>query len=78
MRSEKWSRNEVCPSSQLRADLVSSYALCGFSNLGAVGVQLGAYAALAPSRLGDCAQVAPRALVAGSVACFMTACVAGE
>ncbi|CAN8022079.1 unnamed protein product, partial [Ixodes persulcatus] len=61
----------------LRADLVSSYALCGFSNLGAVGVQLGAYAALAPSRLGDCAQVAPRALVAGSVACFMTACVAG-
>ncbi|XP_040061725.1 solute carrier family 28 member 3-like [Ixodes scapularis] len=61
----------------LRADLVSSYALCGFSNLGAVGVQLGAYAALAPSRLGDCAQVAPRALVAGSVACFMTACVTG-
>ncbi|CAN7940330.1 unnamed protein product [Ixodes hexagonus] len=62
----------------LRAHLVSSFALCGFSNLCAVGVQLAAYTSLTPSRLGDCARVAARALVSGSVACFMTACCAGE
>lgn len=60
-----------------RAQLVCTHALCGFSSIGALGVQLGAYAALAPGRLPDCARVAGRALVAGSVACFMTACTAG-
>ncbi|XP_077512859.1 solute carrier family 28 member 3-like [Amblyomma americanum] len=60
-----------------RAQLVCTHALCGFSSVGALGVQLGAYAALAPGRLSDCARVAGRALVAGSVACFMTACTAG-
>ncbi|KAH7966531.1 hypothetical protein HPB49_017342 [Dermacentor silvarum] len=61
----------------LRSQLLCAHALCGFSSLGALGVQLGAYAALAPERLSDCARVAGRALVAGSLACFMTACTAG-
>ncbi|KAH6939536.1 hypothetical protein HPB50_019218 [Hyalomma asiaticum] len=62
----------------LRSQLVCAHALCGFSNLGALGVQLGAYAVFAPERLPDCARVAGRALIAGSLACFMTACTAGE
>ncbi|XP_065296516.1 uncharacterized transporter YutK-like isoform X1 [Dermacentor albipictus] len=61
----------------LRSQLLCAHALCGFSSLGALGVQLGAYATLAPERLSDCARVAGRALVAGSLACFMTACTAG-
>ncbi|XP_077512953.1 solute carrier family 28 member 3-like [Amblyomma americanum] len=61
----------------LRAQLICTHALCGFSSVGALGVQLGACAALAPHRLPDCARVAGRALAAGSVACFMTACTAG-
>ncbi|XP_077553725.1 solute carrier family 28 member 3-like [Haemaphysalis longicornis] len=60
-----------------RAEMVCTFALCGFSNLGALGVQLGTYAALAPERLPDCSRVAMRALIAGWVACFMTACTAG-
>lgn len=33
---------------------------------------------MAPTRTGDMAKVAMRALFAGTIACFMTACVAGE
>ncbi|KAL3175241.1 hypothetical protein MRX96_010862 [Rhipicephalus microplus] len=61
----------------LRSQMLCAHALCGFSNLGALGVQLGAYAVLAPERLSDCARVAGRAVIAGSLACFMTACTAG-
>ncbi|XP_075535479.1 putative transporter YutK [Dermacentor variabilis] len=60
-----------------RAQLICTHALCGFSSLAALGVQLGVFAALAPERLPDCARVAGRALVAGSIACFLTACTAG-
>ncbi|XP_064470798.1 solute carrier family 28 member 3-like [Ornithodoros turicata] len=61
----------------VRAELICTYALCGFSNLGSIGVQLGAFSAMMPTRLKDCSEVATRAFISGSMACFMTACVAG-
>jgi len=60
-----------------RAKLISTYALCGFANMGSIGVQLGGFGILAPSRRGDLAELAMRAMITGNVACFMTACVAG-
>ncbi|MEM8721916.1 MAG: NupC/NupG family nucleoside CNT transporter [Cyanobacteria bacterium P01_G01_bin.39] len=60
-----------------RAKIIATYALCGFSNLGAVGIQIGGISAIAPQRQADLAQLSLRALMAGSIACFMTACVAG-
>ena len=60
-----------------RAKVIATYALCGFSNLGAVGIQIGGISAIAPERQSDLAQLSIKALVAGSIACFMTACVAG-
>jgi len=51
--------------------------LCGFGSLGAIGIQLGALSAMAPSRRKDFSLVVLRAMVAGNVACFMTACTAG-
>lgn len=60
-----------------RATIIATYALCGFSNLGAVGIQIGGLSAIAPERQSDLATLGIRALVAGSIACFMTACVAG-
>eukprot|EP00993_Chasmostoma_nieuportense_P000170 NODE_1155_length_1629_cov_28.727031_g1087_i0.p1 GENE.NODE_1155_length_1629_cov_28.727031_g1087_i0~~NODE_1155_length_1629_cov_28.727031_g1087_i0.p1 ORF type:complete len:531 (-),score=122.87 NODE_1155_length_1629_cov_28.727031_g1087_i0:36-1568(-) len=56
---------------------IATYALCGFSNLGAIGVQIGALSAMAPTRLADISRLATSAMVAGSMACFMTACLAG-
>ncbi len=60
-----------------RAKIIATYALCGFSNLGSIGIQIGGIAAVAPSRQKDLAQLSINALIAGSIACFMTACVAG-
>ena len=56
---------------------ISTYALCGFSNPASIGVQIGALSFMAPSRRGHISQVAIRAFIAGSAACFLTACVAG-
>ncbi|ELU00800.1 hypothetical protein CAPTEDRAFT_72506, partial [Capitella teleta] len=60
-----------------RSEVIATYALCGFSNLSSVGVQIGGIGALAPSRRADVAQLAVRALVAGTTVCFITACIAG-
>ncbi|MGB5634156.1 MAG: NupC/NupG family nucleoside CNT transporter [Waterburya sp.] len=60
-----------------RAKVIATYALCGFSNLGAIGIQIGGISAIAPERQSDLAQLSLRALAAGSIACFMTACVTG-
>ena len=63
---------------QPRAQMIAIYALCGFSNISTIGSQLGILSSMEPSRKAVYAKVVVRALVAGSFACFMTACVAGN
>ncbi|KAG7580055.1 hypothetical protein FFLO_00026 [Filobasidium floriforme] len=60
-----------------RAQLIASYALCGFGNLASGGISIGILAALAPNRMVDIVRLAPRALVTGIVATLSTACIAG-
>ena len=60
-----------------RTQLVMTYALSGFANLGAIGIQIGGIGALAPQRRGDLARFGLRAMLGGALACCMTACVAG-
>jgi len=60
-----------------RSQAIATFALCGFSNFSAVGIQVAGLASMAPSRRGDIAKVAFRALIAGAAACFLTACIAG-
>ncbi|MEG4857892.1 NupC/NupG family nucleoside CNT transporter [Microcoleus sp. K1-B6] len=60
-----------------RSQIISTYALCGFSNIGSIGIQIGGIGGMAPQRQGDLARLGVRAMIAGSVACFMTACIAG-
>lgn len=62
---------------QYRSYAIATYALCGFSNFLSIGIQIGGIGALAPERRHDLARLGLRALVGGSFACFMTACVAG-
>lgn len=62
---------------QPRSKVIATYALCGFSNPASIGIQIAALGTMAPSRQGDLAKVAFRAFVSGSLACFLTACVAG-
>ena len=58
--------------------MIATYAHCGFSNIGSIGIMLGALGAMAPSRKRDITKIVVRAMIAGNVACFMTACIAGN
>jgi len=60
-----------------RCAFMATYALCGFSNFGSIGVQIGGLSPLAPNNKDKLLKVALRAMIAGNIACFMTACIAG-
>jgi CNT family concentrative nucleoside transporter len=60
-----------------RSAVIASYALCGFANFGSLAILLGGIGGLAPSRRPDVASLGLRSILAGSLATFMTACVAG-
>jgi CNT family concentrative nucleoside transporter len=60
-----------------RSVAITTYALCGFANFSSIGIQIGGIGAMAPSRQGDLARLGLRAMIGGTLACFMTACVAG-
>ena len=56
---------------------IATYALCGFANFSSIAIQIGGIGALAPSRKSDLARLGLRAVAAGTMANFMTACIAG-
>ncbi|MFT6631361.1 MAG: CNT family concentrative nucleoside transporter [Bacteriovoracaceae bacterium] len=60
-----------------RAITITTYALCGFANFSSIAIQLGGIGGLAPTRRKDLAKLGVQSLVAGTLACFMTACIAG-
>ena len=60
-----------------RSELIATYALCGFANLGSIGIQLGGIGGLAPTRKSDLAKLGLRVVLGGSLATFMTATIAG-
>lgn len=62
---------------QERSVIIITYALCGFSNLSSIAIQIGGIGGIAPERRGDLARMGIRAVIAGSLACFMTAAIAG-
>ncbi len=60
-----------------RSFTIATYALCGFANFGSVAIMIGGIGSLVPSRRADIARYGLRALIAGTLAAFMTACIAG-
>jgi CNT family concentrative nucleoside transporter len=60
-----------------RTFTIATYALCGFANFSSIGIQIGGIGALAPERRQDLARLGLRALLAGTFANFLTACIAG-
>ena len=57
--------------------VIATYALCGFANLSSVAMQVGGIGALAPTRRGDLARLGLKAVACGTMANFMSACIAG-
>jgi len=60
-----------------RSVTIATYALCGFANFSSIGIQIGGIGALAPSRKQDLARLGIRALLAGTMANYLAAAIAG-
>jgi CNT family concentrative nucleoside transporter len=56
---------------------IASFAICGFSNFGSIGIQIGALGSLAPNRKSDVAKLGFRALLAGTFANYLSAALVG-
>ena len=60
-----------------RTAIIASYALCGFSNFGSIGIQLGGIGGMAPERRRDLSTIAFKAMIGGALASWLTATIAG-
>jgi CNT family concentrative nucleoside transporter len=60
-----------------RSVIIATYALSGFANFSSIAIQIGGIGGIAPARRSDLSRLGLRAMVAGSIAAFMTATVAG-
>ncbi|MCC7153147.1 MAG: NupC/NupG family nucleoside CNT transporter [Bryobacterales bacterium] len=60
-----------------RSFVIATFALCGFANFSSIAIQIGGIGALAPTRKSDLARLGLKAMLAGTLANFMSACIAG-
>ena len=60
-----------------RSFTIATFALCGFANFASIGMQIGGIGALVPERRGDLARLGLRAMLAGTLANFVTAIIVG-
>lgn len=60
-----------------RSFTIATFALCGFANFSSIGIQIGGIGALVPSRKQDLARLGFRALLAGTLANYLAAAIAG-
>lgn len=57
--------------------LITTYALCGFANFASIGIQIGGISQLAPNQRKNLTELGLKALLGGTIACLMCACIAG-
>jgi CNT family concentrative nucleoside transporter len=60
-----------------RSILITTYALCGFANIASIGIQIGGISQLAPNQRKNLTELGFKALIGGTIACLMCACIAG-
>ncbi len=60
-----------------RSFTIATFALCGFANLGSIGIQIGGIGALIPERRNELARLGVRAMLAGTMANLISASIAG-
>ncbi|XP_060116187.1 sodium/nucleoside cotransporter 1-like [Heteronotia binoei] len=61
----------------IRAETITTFALCGFANLSSIGIMLGGLSTLAPHRKSEFSSIVLRALFTGACVSLMNACIAG-
>jgi CNT family concentrative nucleoside transporter len=57
--------------------LIATYALSGFANFSSIGIQIGGISQLAPNQRKNLTELGLKALLGGTIACLMCACIAG-
>jgi len=57
--------------------IITTYALCGFANFASIGIQIGGISQLAPNQRKNLTELGFKALIGGTIACLMCACIAG-
>lgn len=62
---------------QPKSLLITLYALCGFANFASIGIQIGGISAIAPGQRRALTELGVKALIGGTIACFLTAALAG-
>lgn len=60
-----------------RSRLIMTYAMCGFANLGSLGIMIGGMGAMAPERRNEIVSLGMRSIVAGTISTCMTGAVIG-
>lgn len=59
-----------------RSAAITTYALCGFANIPSIAIQIGGLTSIAPDKREQIVSLAPRAMIAGAMTCWMTGCIA--
>ncbi len=62
---------------QDKSMIIVTYALCGFANFASIGIQVGGISAIAPGQRKTLTELGWKSLIGGTVACFLTAAIAG-
>lgn len=60
-----------------RSQLIATYSLCGFGNIGSLGTQIGVLSQISPGRSGDVSRLALSALISGVISTLSSASIAG-
>jgi CNT family concentrative nucleoside transporter len=60
-----------------RSRIILTYALCGFANLGSLGIMVGGMTAMVPERRGEIAQLGAKSILAGALATLLTGAMVG-
>ena len=77
MHMSQWAEANMAAPMDRRSFMIGIHALCGFANFLSIAIQIGGLGVLAPSRKADVARLGFYALLGGSLASFMTGCIAG-
>jgi Nucleoside permease len=57
--------------------LIMTYSMCGFANVGSLGILIGGLSRIAPERAGEIVELGPRSILAGVLATMMTGAMVG-
>ena len=68
--------SNVAEQLQPKSLIILSYALCGFANFSSIAIQIGGIGGIAPKRKSEIAGLGIRSIIGGSLAAFITACIA--